>query len=138
MIVGYDVDTVKLLWHRIDSGSWVTPQIGAALSVVDPNFLEDARTRLEAGCQVDTSALMSMTALQRHSATGPAGSVARSAKAAQALLKLVQMQPLKSPWLEKVIADSEFQRLLAQDMDKSDILTENFLQRIKAISVMPV
>jgi hypothetical protein len=78
-----------------------------------------------------------MTALQRHSATGPAGTVARSAKAAQTLVKLVQMQPLKPSWLDKVVADSEFQELLAQDKDKSDLLAEGFLQRTREIISMP-
>src|SRR3954466_6713530 len=84
--LGFDSETVRLLWRRLDAGSWVTPQIGATLFAIDPGFLAQARSRLEAGCPVDTSDLISLSPAERHSAAGPAGAVHRSAKAAATLM----------------------------------------------------
>ena len=82
IVSGHDPEATRGLWHRIDTGSWVTPQIGVALYLVDRDFEAQSRSRLEAGCPVDMSDLMSMAGPERHSATGPAGTAYISAKAA--------------------------------------------------------
>src|SRR5688572_24296551 len=39
IVSGFDAETANLLWRRLDRGSWVTPQIAAALFLVDPDFV---------------------------------------------------------------------------------------------------
>jgi len=133
IVRGYHDEAVRLLWRRLDTGSWVTPQIGVALSMVDPEFPRGARERLEARCPLDASDLRQMTAVERHSAAGPVGAVARSAKAAQTLLRLVRMRTPEAEWLDQLAAAADFQALLREDFDGSDGIADAWAQRIKAI-----
>jgi hypothetical protein len=89
---------------------------------------------LEATCPVDSSEVLSMTPIERHSATGPAGSVHRSAKAAAALLKLAEMVSPVPPWIQGLRASEDMQTLLAQDVDGSDIIASRWLNRIREIT----
>jgi hypothetical protein len=130
---GYHEEAVRLLWRRIDAGSWVTPQIGVALSMTDPEFIPRARRRLEARCPLDASELLQMTPVERHSAAGPAGSVARSAKAAQTLVQLARAHSSQTEWLDDLAAAADFQALLREDFDHSDRIADRWSQRIKAI-----
>ena len=133
IIRGYHEEAVRLLWRRLDTGSWVTPQIGVALSIVDPEFLQRARERLEARCPLDASDLRRITAIERHSAAGPAGSVARSAKAAQTLIQIVRTRSSEAEWLDQLFAAPDFQALLREDFDGSDGIADSWSQRIRAI-----
>jgi len=74
-----------------------------------------------------------MTAIERHSAAGPAGAVARSAKAAKVLLYLVRMRLPQSEWLDDVVAATDFQSLIREDIDGSDGIAEVWFQRVAAI-----
>ena len=134
IVSGYHADVVNRLWLRLDSGSWVTPQIGAALFLIDPDFAARARVRLEAGCPIDVTQLLSLTPPERHSAAGPAGTVHRSAKAAATLLRLLQMTSPLPDWVQNIATSEAMQALLAQDIDRSDTIAERWLQRIKEIT----
>jgi hypothetical protein len=134
IVSGFDAEAASLLWRRLDCGSWVTPQIAAALFLVDPDFPAQARARLEARCPVDTTELRSMSPIERHSATGPAGTVHRSAKAAAALLQLAGMASPIPPWVQEIRAAKDMQALLAQDIDGSDKIAERWLNRIREIT----
>jgi hypothetical protein len=129
----FNAERASLLWRRLDYGSWVTPQIAAALFLVDPDFVSQARTRLEAKCPVDSSEDLSLTPLARHSATGPAGSVQRSAKAAASLLQLAEMASPIPLWLQELRSSKEMQLLLAQDIDESAGIALEWLNRIREI-----
>jgi len=131
--IGYDVKTVEALWNRLDHGSWVTPQLAVALLLVDTEFVSKAKPRLEAGCPVNYSELLQMSALELHSAAGPAGKTGRSAKAAAALLRLVEMVS-QEDWVTKIRESVEMQELLAKDEDGSDFLAEKWLARIRALT----
>lgn len=133
IIRGYNDEAVSLLWGRLDTGSWVTPQIGVALSMVDPEFLQRARGRLEAGCPLAGSDLQRMSAVERHSAAGPGGAAARSAKAAQTLLHLVRKRSLQAEWLDELVAAVDFQNLLGEDIDGSGGIADGWSHRIKLI-----
>lgn len=85
----FDARIAKALWHRMDTGSWVVPQIAVILAAIDPDFERHVRRRLEAHCPLDFSELRALTMIERHSAAGPAGGVERSAKAAAALQGLL-------------------------------------------------
>jgi hypothetical protein len=51
------------LWHAIDTGSWVTPQLVAAAALRDEQFAMKARTRIEQGCPIFPADL---TGLEEH------------------------------------------------------------------------
>jgi hypothetical protein len=133
IVSGYQADAVKLLWGRLDSGSWVTPQIATALFLVDPDFAAQARIRLEAGCPVDGNQ-PPMNPLERHSAMGPAGTVQRSAKCAAALLHLAEMASPVLSWVHDVRASEQMQVLLAQDVDEANAIADSWLNRIRGIA----
>jgi len=134
IVCGHDSAATKWLWHRFDTGSWVTPQIGVALYLVDRDFEAQSRLRLEAGCPVDVSDLMLMAGVERHSAAGPAGNVERSAKAAATLLQLLRMSSPVPIWVERVSDSENLRTLLAQDIDASATITESWLHRIQKIT----
>jgi hypothetical protein len=138
IVSGYNAEAVRLLWHRLDCGSWVTPQIAAALFLVDPDFPSKASARLEARCPVDSTELRSMSSIERHSATGPTGIVPRSAKTAAALLQLAAMDSPIPLWVQEMRASKDMQTLLAQDIDGSDEIAEQWLNRIKEITGKPI
>lgn len=133
IVSGNNPEAVRRLWHRIDTGSWVTPQIGVALFLIDRDFEAQSRSRLEAGCPVDATDLRSMTGIERHSAAGPEGTVERSAKTAATLIHLLKRA---SPpgWLESVRSSADMRTLLAKDVDGSEIITDRWLHRIQEIT----
>jgi hypothetical protein len=133
-ISGYHSETVRLLWHCLDTGSWVTPQIGATLFVIDPDFSAQTRSRLEAGCPLDASDLISMSPLERHSAAGPGGAVHRSAKTARTLMRLVPMISPYQTWIDGLRDSTDLQSLLSQDIDESDSIAERWLDRMTTIT----
>jgi hypothetical protein len=114
-------------------GSWVTAQICSTLSVVDPDFLQRARLRLEGGCPLDISELRAMTPIERHSAAGPAGSVERSAKAANALMLLVRMISPRQKWIDDLQDSRALQKLLSEDDDAADQIADQWLNKARAL-----
>ena len=113
----YDVRIVQGLWRRFDAGCWVTPQLAVVLSRVDPEFVPEARRRLEAGCRLEAPGLEAMSMAERHSAEGPAGAAERCAKAAAALQAvLCGLVPVPA-WLAAVLGAPGHQALVASDMD---------------------
>jgi CheY-like chemotaxis protein len=132
IVSGFQAAAVKQLWYQLDSGSWVTPQIATALFLVDPDFATQAHIRLKAGCPVDPDQ-PPMDPLERHSATGPAGTVERSAKCAAALLHLASMLTPVPNWVREAQASADIQILLAQDVDNASGIVNSWLGRIKAI-----
>jgi hypothetical protein len=104
------------------------------LYLADPEFQVQSRTRLEAGCPIDASDLLSMTGPERHSAAGPAGAGERSAKAAATLLHLLQIASPVPGWVEHVRGSEGMQALLAQDIDASQTIADKWLHRIREIT----
>jgi hypothetical protein len=134
IVSGPDNEATRCLWHRLDTGSWVTPQIGVALYLIDRDFEAQSRSRLDAGCPVDESDLMSMTVPERHSAAGPAGTVDRSAKAAATLLQLLRTTSPVPSWVERASGSERLRALLAQDIDASATIADRWLHRIQEIT----
>jgi hypothetical protein len=132
IVSGFQSATVKQLWCRLDSGSWVSPQMATALFLVDPDFATQAHIRLIPGCPVHPDQPQ-MDPLERHSATGPAGTVERSAKCAAALLHLASILTPVPNWVQEVQASADIQILLAQDVDNARGIVDSWLGRIKAI-----
>lgn len=134
IVSGHDSESERLAWHCLDTGSWVTPQLGVALSLVDPNFDAQSQSRLNAGCPLDASVLASMSDVDRHSASGPAGKTERSAKTASALIRLLQMKSPVPPWLEQTCSSEVLRTLVREDIDQSGSIAEKWLHQIQAIT----
>ena len=114
---------VTQAWRAFDSGSWVSPQLAAMLSLVDPDFATLAIDRLERGCPLSHDQDYEiLSELERHSAEGPSGGYLRSCKAAAALLALLDTD---IPTGRRTLAchdDPELQRLIADDKDRASEL----------------
>lgn len=89
---------VEALWGAVDAGSWVSPQLGVCLAIIDPDFSLRAKARIESGCPVVVrpSATSGEVAARRHVEQARDGLIGRSAKAIASFLKLhpKQLPPL--------------------------------------------
>lgn len=133
LFMSHTPETTKQLWQRLDRGSWVTPQIAVVLSMTDPEFESQARRRLENHCPLDATDLLAMTMPERHSAEGPAGGHARSAKAAASLSWLSSLKFPDASWLKAVQASAEHQALKSEDIDSAEVITERWHHRIAEV-----
>jgi hypothetical protein len=120
------LEMTKRLWGRLDQGSWVAPQVAVVLFMIDPEFEAQARQRLEDHCPIDSTKLLAMTMPERHSAEGPAGGRARSAKAAAALSWLSSLKFPNAAWLQAVQSSAEHQALKSEDIDSTEAITEKW------------
>lgn len=134
ILCGHNAEMLRCLWRRLDAGSWVTPQLGVALFLVDSDFEAQSRMRLEAECPVDMADLVSMTGPERHSVAGPAGRLERSAKAAAVLLHLVQMVTPLPHWVGRVASSGSVRALLAEDVDGASGIAQGWLRRVQMIT----
>ncbi|MCP4964180.1 MAG: hypothetical protein GY926_02985 [bacterium] len=111
-------------WRTLDAGSWVTPQMAAALSLVDSSFRERAIDRLNRGCPLlDLPTFKFRSVIEQHSAQGPSGSKARSAKAAASLFALVEFDQPDDPAIVALRRDSDVQDLIRSDTSR-DVVYE--------------
>lgn len=120
--------TTAGLWRAVDAGSWVTPQLVVTAYFVDPKFPQRLVERMEALCPVSVRG--SMSPLERHSATGPAGTTQRSAKMMASLVFIARRLPSLSTWLDTIRADPRVTQLLEQDFDNSADITEEWLEQL--------
>lgn len=131
-VLGYNRAAFTKLWAAFDAGSWVTPQLAVVAYLRDPDFPGQARVRLEARCPVDASRVTQSSPLERHLALGPAGATARSAKAASALIYLLNLLG-PSDWLTAELATPDLTALLLGDRDHASTIAECWLVSLKTI-----
>lgn len=123
------------LWRALDAGSWVTPQLVVTAFYADPLFAARVRERVGDGCRINVPT--GLSAPQRHSATGPADSVARSGKAMACLVSVGSWLPSLAPWLAERASSRRTAEVLAQDIDEAPLiatrwhseLTQQFARR---------
>jgi hypothetical protein len=122
-----------LLWHAIDVGSWVTPQLVVTAYFTDTNFSSEVRDRVDKKCPVKTPT--NLTPVERHSATGPAGTFGRRAKMLASLLTISSMTSSLKEWAETFRNMQEMQDLLKEDAtwDGSDRITASWLDAVSKI-----
>lgn len=106
---------VHFLWSAVRTGSWVSPQLLATASIVDPKFLINCESRLAESVRISPGAGMSPS--DRHSATGPAGSSARSAKELSAILALADRTQEEMLWAEQLRSQADTALILSKDID---------------------
>jgi hypothetical protein len=116
------------LWRAVDAGSWVTPQLVVTAYFVDPEFRQRLVERVEAMCPVSVPG--SMSPLERHSATGPASPVQRSAKLMASLVFVGRRLPSTLPWVDAMCAKPRIAELLAQDVDDAAGICEDWLEQL--------
>jgi len=131
-VLRYDEPTFIKLWTAFDSGSWVTPQLAVAAYLRDPSFSDNAKTRIESRCPVNTSRMLLMSPPERHSAAGPAGEPQRSAKAAAALVYLVSLKG-QAEWLTTELSSPDLGKLLSEDIDRADQIAQYWLAELKNV-----
>jgi len=131
--LGYEATSFDKLWHAIDCGSWVVPQLAVVAYLRDPGFLEMAKMRLDAHCQIDVSRLAPLDPLLRHSAAGPGGSKNRAAKAAVVFVHLLQLVPVPPTWLPSYVESAEFRNLAQHDIDHSAAIAEEWMSSVTSL-----
>jgi hypothetical protein len=128
---------VDALWAAFDEGSWVSPQLAVTLSLSDPAFAAHARDRIRRRCPVRVPEGLSV--LERHVATGPAGSAERPSKNMAALFALLERLGGEAEWLAAERADPEVAALLEGDRDTSGEIVTRWLdaaeRRFAAIGI---
>jgi|SRR5271157_4166565 len=128
----YSQVSFNKLWDAFDAGSWVTPQLAVAAYLRDPEFSDQARARVQARCPINASRLTPCSPLERHLAFGPAGPLERSAKAAGALIYLLNLLgPLE--WLTTELVSPDLAALLSADRDHASLIAKTWLESLKAI-----
>ncbi len=111
---------VTQAWRAFDSGSWVSPQLAAMLSLVDPDFATLAIDRLEQRCPLSHDQDYEiLSAMERAIAQGTSGGYLRSCKAAAALLALLDTDIPRDRRTLACRDDPELQRLIADDKDQA-------------------
>jgi len=116
------------LWKAIDSGSWVTPQLAVVGYFADPSFIEQAKSRVEAGCPVIFPE--GLDASEIHDLSVSMDPVRESAKNLATLLFLCGQVPELSSWYEKTRESPEVLAHLRKNIDRSAAITEKWLKEI--------
>lgn len=132
IVSGPEQKTVESAWRMIDSGSWVTPQIAAAMCLIDANFVAEAVGRLEILCPLDPSEFQKLCDFERQIAMGRASARQRAAKTAAALLRLLEIKQPAAAY--KLYGNQDLQFLLKADIDRSGEIAEHWLARIRSLT----
>lgn len=126
----FDSATAQI-WRAVDSGSWVTPQLLAILSLIDEDFLAHSIGRLTSGCPLSNDPDYSVEEpLERHVAQGPSGSVHRSSKAAASLLTLLQIDSADDERVQEIERNGDLQDLIATDVDQSGDVATSWREKL--------
>lgn len=116
--------TSPSLWHAIDAGSWVLPQLVVCAYVIDPDFPSRCRERIHAGAKV--SPPLGLSPVARHSATGPSNTLQRSAKLLVSLATVGRRLPSLADWIETECARPELASLISQDVDGAAVICDRW------------
>lgn len=122
---------VAQMWQALDSGSWVSPQLAAVVSLLDSAFVAHATDRLRNHCEViiDSDYVIE-DPVERHSAQGPGSGRARSAKVAAALFALLEQDVPTDGRVAALRRDSQLQTLIAADVDDAAELARGWRDRL--------
>jgi hypothetical protein len=117
MLVGRLIGHLPELWSALGRPCWTSPQLAAVASRLDPDFLSNARMRLEVGCKMDVQEALAMSPIARHSALGPTSLDAHSNKLISALTALCSTEEAAEGWLPDIVARPEISHALELDTD---------------------
>jgi len=116
------------LWRAVDAGSWVLPQLLVSAYFVDPDFPARCRDRLRAGAPVAPPE--GLSAVERHSATGPGSALDRSAKLLASLTSVGRRVPSLRDWIDIECSRPELSRLISQDVDNASQICDDWLEQV--------
>jgi hypothetical protein len=124
-----DVNTELIfkLWNAFDRGSWVCPQIAAALFLKDKNFIEQAIERINNLCEIKDEALK-----KRWQKAG-IKKIPRYSKGLISLKVLCEQIPSLKPWLEKQFQSPDILEVIRPDSHHIGNLCLNWMKDIKTI-----
>jgi hypothetical protein len=117
------------LWRAADSGSWVVPQLAVTAYLVDKDFPNEARVRIENVCPVAVP--KDLSPLERHVSTGPGSTTQRSAKLMASLVFVGKRVPSLQTWLDDISRTPSVAHLLEQDVDNAPHIAEFWLSHLK-------
>jgi hypothetical protein len=118
LLIAPSVNGITALWSALDRPCWTSPQLAAVASSVDPDFLAQAKLRLERGCKQHV-AEAEMPWPARHVALGPLSLDSHSAKLAASLAALCAREEGASIWLTPLMARADLKALIDLDVDEA-------------------
>ncbi|HEY1012832.1 MAG TPA: hypothetical protein VGE07_09035 [Herpetosiphonaceae bacterium] len=113
-----DGPALDALWRAFDEGSWVSPQLAAIASILDPRFADQARERILRRCQGVPDRSSDAGMLLRHTASGPNSFYHRECKALAALIAAARCLPELRVWAEEQGREPDARRMLRADPDR--------------------
>jgi hypothetical protein len=113
------------LWNAFDRGSWVCPQIAAALFLKDKNFIEQAIERINNLCEIKDEALK-----KRWEKAG-IKKIPGYSKGLISLMILCEQIPSLKPWIEKKFQSPEILEVVRPDSHHIGNLCLNWMKDIK-------
>ena len=112
-------DLVEPLWEAFDYGSWVAPQLAAALYLVDPSFRRMAKQRITGRCAPAVAAKVR---------PGPWDQIA--AKNLASLLQVLHRIDDERAWVDAERGAPEVQNVLRLDIDSAGAIADRWLDAI--------
>lgn len=117
------------LWSAIDAGSWVSPQLVVTVFLIDPEFVEQAKRRIELGCPV--SSPEGLSPLHRHVVTGSGGATDRSSKNAASLLGMLGCFESEAAWVATQRSHRAIKQLLESNWDAAGDIANRWLCNVR-------
>lgn len=124
---------LKPLWAALDRPCWTSPQLAAAASVADPDFIDQARLRINRRCQLNSSEAKDTLWLARHSELGPGSVDAHDPKLLSALVALCEAHPTGTTWLDSITAAPDIRAMLESDVDQGGQIAMGWRQGMQLL-----
>ncbi|MFC1523358.1 hypothetical protein ACFL6N_01075 [Thermodesulfobacteriota bacterium] len=106
---------IEKVWDAVVKGSWMTPQLLAVLSIIDPGFTDHCRARIACHCAVNSP--KDLPPPERNRSMGPAPDSMRAGKEAAAIMALCGQSTTVADWVLQAQTDPDLQELIASDRD---------------------
>lgn len=128
-----DSETLHALWEALDHGSWASPQLAATAFICDPAFERHARSRIMAGCPINTEMLGGVDSATHHSEESPISSAVHSGKTLASLVGMCRRLPSGARWLENLIAGEDVREIFQGSTDGGEQIAPGWYEGIRPI-----
>ncbi|MEO7691783.1 MAG: hypothetical protein ABIS51_21045 [Sphingomonas sp.] len=135
LLIAPSANGITALWSALDRPCWTSPQLAAVASRLDPDFLAQARLRLESGCKQDVAEAAEMPWPARHVALGPLSLDSHSAKLAASLAALCGREEGASVWLTPLMARADLKAFVDLDVDEAASIALDWRDEIDRLIV---
>lgn len=130
LVAGGGDARIDALWSAVDRPSWISPQLVATASLLDPAFDARARERLDRHRALDAKDASGTPWPERHSALGPGSIAEHSAKVVGSLLRMCELRPSASEWIASYSSDATLRAFIATDVDHGGDIAEEWSRAI--------